>query len=516
MNVEGKNVSIIGLVRSGVAVAQLLDDRGARVLVSDCKGADELRESLAELRDRDIQYVLGGHDERCIEHAELVVVSPGVPLDIPILQKARSRGIPVLGELEIAYRFCQTPMIAVTGTKGKSTTASLIGEILRNRPKCALDKIPNSFRLSSEAYRNQYRIPNTGNVCVAGNIGVALSREISALEPEDLVVAEVSSFQLESTKDFHPIVSVILNITPDHLDRHKTMEHYIAAKKRIFANQTRADYIILNADNDIVSRCASETAAQSVFFSNKKILDKGLYVEYNHIVAREVTHHSSLKLCHLSDIPLLGAHNIENVLAAAAVGIIFGVPFNAIHDAIIHFRGMEHALEVVAELNGITFINDSKATNIDAVRAALESLEDNIILIMGGYDKGNDYRPLRSLARTKVKALILLGSHTHRIRAALVSEIGVETPACYNASTMCEAVQIAYSHATRAQPHATADSYEQPLRPFALLTEKKLRPFASLTVLLSPANASFDMFQDYKARGDAFRKAVQQLATRIR
>ena len=467
-----------------MAVTQLLDDRGARVLVSDCKSAGELRESLDALRGRDIQYVLGGHDERCIEHAELVVVSPGVPLDIPILQKARSRGIPVLGELEIAYRFCQAPMIAVTGTKGKSTTVSLIGEILRNRPKCALDKIPHS-----------------GNICVAGNIGVALSREISALTPEDLVVAEVSSFQLESTKDFHPIVSVILNITPDHLDRHKTMEHYIAAKKRIFANQTRADYIILNADNDIVSRCASETAAQSVFFSNKKILDKGLYVEYNHIVAREVNHHSSLKLCHLSDISLLGAHNIENVLAAAAVGIIFGVPFNAIRDAIIHFHGVEHALEVVAELDGITFINDSKATNVDAVRAALEALEGDIILIMGGYDKGNDYRPLHSLVRTKVKALILLGSYTQRIRAALASETSI-----YDASTMCEAVQIAYSHATRPDfIGATAGSYE-----------KKLRPSASLTVLLSPANASFDMFQDYKARGDAFRKAVQQLATRIR
>jgi UDP-N-acetylmuramoylalanine--D-glutamate ligase len=364
MNFQGKHVSIIGLVRSGVAVAKLLDDMGARVLVSDLKSENELRESLEALQGRDIQYVLGGHDERCIEKAELIVVSPAVPLNIPILKAARDLGIPIAGELEIAYRLCKAPIIAITGTKGKSTTTTLIGDILQRRqwgngamgqlPSCHLAILPScpSFPIS---YNNVY---------VAGNIGIALSQKVQDVTAEDIVVVEVSSFQLESTEQFHPIVSVILNITTDHLDRHKTMEQYVDAKKRIFFNQTSEDYIVLNTDDNLVKSFADEAKAKPIFFSRKKsgkqlmkeIPDfTGTYIEDDYIVAKvnpppgirnwefgirnwnssflipksEFRNPNSSRgdfpICHISDIKLLGAHNLENVLAASAVGIIFGL-----------------------------------------------------------------------------------------------------------------------------------------------------------------------------------------------
>ncbi|HIE26789.1 TPA: UDP-N-acetylmuramoyl-L-alanine--D-glutamate ligase [Candidatus Poribacteria bacterium] len=481
INFHDKNVSVIGLARSGVALAKLLDDLGARVLVSDLKKEDELRRSLAELQGRDIQYVLGGHHERCIEKADLIVVSPAVPLDIPLLKAAKALGIPIVGELEIAYRLCKAPIVAVTGTKGKSTTTTLIGDILGKARGSVLER--GEGKLS---YNNVY---------VAGNIGIALSLKIQEITSEDIVVAEVSSFQLEGTEQFHPIVSVILNISKDHLDRHKTMERYVEAKKRIFLNQTEKDYIVLNADDALVKSFANETAAKPIFFSRKQsgkqleteIADfTGTYIERDYIVAK--VDGDIIPICHISDIKLLGEHNLENVLAASAVGIIF-VCSKAIHrrqlyehsvirDAISAFHGLEHALQFVGELNGVTFINDSKATNVDSVRVALESLDNDIILIMGGYDKGNDYSPLVEFVKAKVKLLILLGEHTAKIRDAFGEHTNT-----YAASTMCEAVFSAYSQAEKGD-----------------------------YVLLSPANASFDMFTDYRERGNAFREAVKQLA----
>ncbi|MFQ6041760.1 MAG: UDP-N-acetylmuramoyl-L-alanine--D-glutamate ligase [Candidatus Poribacteria bacterium] len=488
INFHDKNVSIIGLARSGVALAKLLDDKGARVLVSDLKKEDELRESLAELQGRDIEYLLGGHDERCIEKAELIVVSPAVPLDIPILKAAKALGIPVLGELEIACRLCQAPIIAVTGTKGKSTTTTLIGDILRR-----LDTARPAMRKARGPVleRSEGRL-SYNNVYVVGNIGIAVSLKIQEITSEDIVVAEVSSFQLESTSRFHPIVSVILNISKDHLDRHKTMGRYVEAKKRIFLNQTKNDYIVLNADDALVKSFADEATAKPIFFSRKKsgkqlereIADfTGTYIESDYIVAK--VDGDIIPICHISDIKLLGDHNLENVLAASAVGIIllgivkgkqFRIP--KIRDAISNFRGLEHALQFVGEINGVKFINDSKATNVDSVRVALESLGDDIILIMGGYDKGNDYSPLVELVKARVKLLILLGEHTAKIRDAL-SAYTITHPA----STMREAVFFAYSQAERGD-----------------------------CVLLSPANASFDIFTDYRERGNAFREAVKQLA----
>jgi len=344
---------------------------------------------------------------------------------------------------------------------------------------------------------------------VAGNIGIALSLIVKDATPEDLVIAEVSSFQLESTNQFHPIVSVILNISKDHLDRHRTMERYINAKRRIFFNQTPKDYIVLNADDTLVKSFADEAMAKPIFFSRRKsekqlsgeIADfTGTYIENDYIVAKvnspplEKGGRGDFPICHISDIKLLGDHNLENVLAALAVGIIFvrskEIHRRPIQDAISNFHGLEHALQFVSELNGVTFINDSKATNVDSVRVALEAIENNIILIMGGYDKGNDYSPLVGLVKAKVKILILLGeavhevtarSHTSKIRDALSAYTTT-----YPASTMREAVFLAYSKSRKGD-----------------------------YILLSPANASFDMFTDYRERGNAFRKAVEQLATNV-
>lgn len=455
MTFAGKQISVFGLHRSGVAVAKLLDDLGAKVLVTDPKSSDELQSDIAALKDREIDFILGGHDQRCIEKADLIVLSPGVPLDISILQEARSAGIPITGELEVAASLCAAPMVAITGTKGKSTTTILTTELLK---------------------RGNFR-----RVCAAGNIGVPLSSEVHSLTPQDLVVIEASSFQLETTAKFRPVVSVVLNLSRDHLDRHGTMEAYQAAKMKICANQTSADWIVLNALDENVKTFADGTQAKAVYFADTPTIEMGTYVEDSQVFAK--WEGESHWICDVEDSPLPGRHNIQNVLAAAAVGQIFGISPNVMRSAICdfspaHHPPLEHAFEPVKTINGIRFINDSKATNVAAVKAALESLSDPILLIMGGYDKGNNYQPLIECVRSKVKGLILMGSHTRIIRNALAAHVVI----IQEAATMRDAVELAYSYAVPGD-----------------------------VVLLSPANASFDMFTDYKARGQAFREAVNHL-----
>lgn len=454
MTFADKQISVFGLHRSGVAVAKLLDDLGAKVLVTDPKSRDELQADIDALKDRDIDFILGGHDQRCIEKADLIVLSPGVPLDIPILQEARSADIPITGELEVAASLCAAPMVAITGTKGKSTTTILTTELLKH----------GNFR----------------RVCAVGNIGVPLSSEVQGLTAEDLVVIEASSFQLETTIKFRPAVSVVLNLSRDHLDRHKTMAAYRAAKMKICANQTPTDWIILNVLDKNVKSFVDGTQAKAIHFADTATVEMGTYVEDSQIFAK--WDGESHWICDVEDSPLPGRHNIQNVLAAVAVGQIFGISPDVMRSAICSFSPaehppLEHAFESVNTINGIRFINDSKATNVAAVKAALESLSDPILLIMGGYDKGNNYQPLIECVRSKVKGLILLGSHTGIIRNALASHVVTR-----DAGTMSAAVELAYSHA------APGD-----------------------IVLLSPANASFDMFTDYKARGQAFREAVNHL-----
>ena len=455
MTFADKQITVFGLHRSGVAVAKLLDDLGAKVLVTDPKSSDELQADIDALSDREIDFILGGHDQRCIEKADLIVLSPGVPLDIPILQEARAAGIPITGELEIAANLCAAPMVAITGTKGKSTTTILTAELLKG----------GNFR----------------RVCAAGNIGVPLSSEVQGLTAEDLVVIEASSFQLETTAKFRPVVSIVLNLSPDHLDRHRTMDAYQAAKMKICANQTSTDWIVLNALDENVKAFADGTQAKAVYFTDTSTVEMGTYVEEGQIFAK--WDGKSHWICDVEDTPLPGRHNLQNVLAAVAVGGIFGISPNMMRSTIRNFSPtshppLEHAFEPVRTINGIRFINDSKATNVAAVKAALESLSDPILLIMGGYDKGNSYQPLIECVQLKVKGLILLGAHTEIIRNALAAHVVI----IRNAATMSDAVELAYSHAVPGD-----------------------------VVLLSPANASFDMFTDYKARGQAFREVVNHL-----
>lgn len=483
---SGKRVTVFGLNRSGLAVAKLLDALGAVVAVTDLRLPDALSSEVAALKGVGatsgqkscFKFHLGEHGEGCIAHADCIVVSPGVPLDIPILCAAQARNIPILAELEVAARVCSAPIVAITGTKGKSTTTLLTAAILK----------------AGETF---------AKVCVAGNIGVPLSAEVQHLTSRDIVVVEASSFQLESTVTFQPAVSVVLNLSRDHLDRHRTMWAYCKAKQKIYQNQTAADWIVLNCSDARVARFAEFTSAKAVYFADAPPTrdtsrsvpqaykqGRGLFANLNGVAQW---------ICDVDDIPLRGAHNVRNVLAAMAVGQIFEVTPAQMRAALQGFDrlhpALAHAFEPVRMLNGVEFINDSKATNVAAVKAALESLvagvcspdtrqdhcvirpQRRILLIMGGYDKGNDYTPLSQMVQAYVKGVVLLGAHTQQIQKTLAKLTNI-----WNTRTMAEAVQVAYTHATPGD-----------------------------IVLLSPANASFDMYPDYKARGAAFKEAVNAL-----
>ena len=463
MRLQGKHVTVFGLNRSGVAAAKLLHTQGAVVTLTDTRTSEALSAEIAELNafsePGDIQKYLGGHPTECIVDADFIVVSPGVPLNIPILCEARARKIPILAELEVAARVCRAPIVAITGTKGKSTTTLLTAAMLKESDRFT-------------------------KVCVAGNIGVPLAAEVQNLTDRDIVVVEASSFQLESTIAFHPVVSVVLNFSRDHLDRHETMSAYREAKQKISQNQTPDDWMVLNGSDASVKGFAASTAARVVYFTDEAGSEhalfsgtfkngSGLFAQYDGV--RE-------KICDVADIPLPGAHNLQNILAAAAVARVFGITGTQIQAALQNFDrshpALAHAFEPVGTLNDIEFINDSKATNVAAVKAALESIQGRrVILIMGGYDKGNDYTPLSEIVRNRVKAAVMLGEYTQQIEKTLANTTDI-----VKAETMAEAVRIAYRHAT-----------------------------AGDIVLLSPANASFDMYTDYKARGTAFKEAVQAL-----
>ena len=477
MQLKGKRGTVFGLNRSGIAAAKLLRLYGAAVSVTDTRSHEALSAEIATL-DESLEpdktpmanrisvntYDLyrtyfGGHPLECIADADFVVVSPGVPLDIPILSEARTKGLPILAELEISASLCPAPIVAITGTKGKSTTTLLTAAILK-----ADGRFPN--------------------VCVAGNIGVPLAAEVQNLTDQDIVVIEASSFQLESTVTFHPKVSVVLNLSRDHLDRHGTMSAYREAKQKISDNQTVSDWIVLNDSDASVKDFAASTAAQAVYFTDKgvpkNLVFSGTFRDGSGIFAQQ--NGIRERICDLADIPLPGAHNVQNVLAAIAVGQIFGVTGAKIRKALRCFDrshpALSHAFELIRTLDGIRFINDSKATNVAAVKAALQSLVDSqVLLIMGGYDKGNDYTPLREIVRNRVKGAVMLGEHTQQIEKTLAGATDI-----MKVGTMAEAVQVAYKHAVPGD-----------------------------VVLLSPANASFDMYTDYKERGADFKAAVDAL-----
>ena len=449
MDLENKRVLVVGLGKSGVASALFLKSRGARVTVSDSKPEAELHGEILPLLEQGITVETGRHGDRTFREQDLIVVSPGVPFDSPQLVQARSLGEPVIGEIELAARFLRGKIVAITGANGKTTTTSLAGEII---------KAGNFFTL------------------VGGNIGTPAITFVDHATNDTWVVLEVSSFQLETIHNFHPRMAVILNITPDHLDRHKSFANYVNAKARIFENQGRDDIAILNLDDPTTARLADRTHGQLFWFSRKKPVENGAFVRAAHIFFR--SGQDEREIMPLAEIPLKGTHNLENVLAAISIGALAGCQAAQIRDAVRRFKAVEHRLEFIAKLAGVEYYNDSKATNVDATIKALESFPANIHLILGGKDKGSDYRVLNDLLRQRVKRVYTIGAAAAKIESQIEGAAEIE-----HAETLENAIR-------RASESAAAGDI----------------------VLLAPACASFDQFQNYEHRGRVFKEVVQSLA----
>ncbi|MGC2451054.1 MAG: UDP-N-acetylmuramoyl-L-alanine--D-glutamate ligase [Candidatus Sulfotelmatobacter sp.] len=449
MELNGKRALVVGLGKSGVASALFMKAHGAQVTVSDTKSGDELRNEIPVLLDHGITVETGGHGDRTFRGQDLIVVSPGVPVDAPPLVHARSLGESVIGEIELAAQFLSGPVIAITGSNGKTTTTTLMGEIM------AASAFP---------------------VLVGGNIGTPAISLAERAKSETVIVLEVSSFQLETIQTFRPKIAVVLNVTPDHLDRHRTFEIYADAKARIFENQQASDFAVLNADDPTCVAMGKRTRAQVFWFSRQKEVERGAWVRDGNIVFRDAS--GQREILQVSEIPLKGAHNLENVLAAVCAGVLMGCTPEKIRQAVQEFKAVEHRLEFVATVDGVDYYNDSKATNVDATIKALESFPANIHLILGGKDKGSDYTVLNDLIRQRVKRIYTIGA------AAAKIESQVKGAEVVHAETLENAIRKAHSVA---QPGDV--------------------------VLLAPACASFDQFKSYEHRGKVFKDVVSGLAS---
>jgi UDP-N-acetylmuramoylalanine--D-glutamate ligase len=447
MDLKGKKVLVVGLGKSGLAAALFLRRQGARVTVSDVRSAEALAKEIPALLEENIAVEAGGHGLLTFRRQDLIVVSPGVPLDTPELAQVKSFGLPVIGEVELAARFLKGKMLAITGSNGKTTTTTLCGKILE------AGKIP---------------------VAVGGNIGVPVIALVEDSREGAWAVLEVSSFQLETTVEFRPEVAVILNITPDHLDRHGTFENYVAAKEMIFANQKAGDALVLNADDPLSSHSAARSHSRIFWFSSKRAVDQGAYVDKGTIVFRPAAGADAEVVLGVDKIPLKGSHNIENVLAAVVAAKLVGVASPAIRQAVEAFHAVEHRLELVATLGGVQYYNDSKATNVDAAAKAISSFPGGIHLILGGKDKNSDYSQLNNLLRERVKTVYTIGSAAAKIESHIKGATAVES-----AVTLAEAVSRA---GNAAQPGDI--------------------------VLLAPACSSFDQFENYEHRGRVFKDLV--------
>jgi UDP-N-acetylmuramoylalanine--D-glutamate ligase len=443
-SVAGQKVTVVGAARSGIAAAQLLVDRGARVTLSDLR--QDVPEAAA-LRSRGVALELGGHDAATFAASDLIVLSPGVPADIPPVAAAQASGVPVIGEIELASRWLRGRIVAITGTKGKSTTTALTGRML-----------------DAAGFK----------VTVGGNIGAPLSGQVAGSTPDTFHVVETSSFQLEQTQNFHPWIAVLLNFSPDHLDRHPTVEAYAAAKARIFENQDGGDWALINADDPEVLRISRGRAVRRLF-ARDAALDEGTTIDGGWIVDRQPA--AVTPLVPLTAIHLLGRHLIYDVMAAATASSIAGVTPLAMTKAVDTFKGLEHAMELVAEIGGVRFINDSKATNVEAAVRSLESFERGAVPIVGGRFKGGDLRLLRQPVSRRARAVVAIGEARPQVREALDGTVPV-----HEAGSLRDAVRQAYE---LAQPDGV--------------------------VLLAPACASFDMFRDYAERGRQFKEEVARL-----
>jgi UDP-N-acetylmuramoylalanine--D-glutamate ligase len=447
IELRNKRVLVIGLARTGVATALFCAARGARVTATDTRGENELGAAIAPLRTAGVSLELGGHRQDAILNADLIIPSPGVPADAPILQSVRAKGITIWSEVELAGRFLKGRLIGITGSNGKTTTTSLIEHILR------------SARFST---------------ILAGNIGTPLISRVEQSSDAAIAVVELSSYQLELIATFRPDISVFLNLTPDHLDRHHTLESYGAAKARIFENQTEMDSAVLNADDPGATRYAP-ARPQVFWFSRKQPVAQGAFVQGSEILFRCGGKEEAI--LKLADIPLPGAHNVENVLAAVAATRLAGAEPAAIAKGVRAFAGVEHRLEFVAEIAGVRYYNDSKATNVDATLKALDAFPGRILIILGGKDKGSDYTLLQAPLREKAILALLIGAASEKIEKQIAGSVAIE-----RAETIERAVETA-AHAARPGD----------------------------IVLLAPACASFDQFENYEHRGRVFKELVHQL-----
>ncbi|NJD69250.1 MAG: UDP-N-acetylmuramoyl-L-alanine--D-glutamate ligase [Candidatus Methylomirabilota bacterium] len=448
IDLAGKQAVVVGLARSGQAACRVLLKQGAVVIGTDRRDEHEIGADLSSLERDGVRLELGERYLRALPWADCVVVSPGIDLREPPFRRLRDAGIPLIGEVELAYRCSEATFIGVTGTNGKSTTTTLLGVILK------------------EAVLPAH---------VAGNIGTPLCGVAPSLAAGEYVVTELSSFQLETIEAFRPRVAVLLNLAPDHLDRYDQVEAYYRAKARIFENQQPSDVAVINADDPLVLQAVVQTRGRTLSFSRTRALAEGAYVEDDQLVL--VLDGRREALCRVSDLRIRGVHNLENALAAGLAAAAIGASLASIRTALTSFEGLEHRLEFVAEIGGVRYVNDSKGTNVGAVVRSLESFAEPIVLIAGGRDKHGDFAPLLPLVGERVKRLILIGEAAGVMRRALVSASAIE-----EAPTLEEAVRRAAAVASPGE-----------------------------VVLLSPACASFDMFTDFEERGRVFKTAVRGL-----
>jgi UDP-N-acetylmuramoylalanine--D-glutamate ligase len=448
MNLDRKNVLVVGLGKSGVASALFLEARGARVTVSDARRQQQLQDQIPALLDKGITVETGKHGERTFQNQDLIVVSPGVPIDLAQLARARRAGTPVIGEIELAARFLQGEIVAITGSNGKTTTTALTGEVIA---------------------------AGGSKTLVGGNIGTPAISFVEQSTADTWVVLEISSFQLETIESFRPRISAILNLSPDHLDRHGSMANYFAAKARIFENQTAGDFAVLNADDEPTAALASGLRPGVYWFSRKREVERGAFVRGGQILFRDERGERAVMAC--GEITLKGAHNLENVLAAVVMGSLAGVEAARIRTAVKDFKAVEHRLEFVATIAGVDYYNDSKATNVDATIKALEAFAGGIHIILGGKDKGSDYSVLNRLLGERVRRVYTIGAAAHKIESQLASSVPITS-----SGTLGEAIRAASGNA----------------RPGEI-------------VLLAPACSSFDQFHSYEERGRAFKAEVRAL-----
>lgn len=448
MEYNGKKALVCGMARSGIAAAKLLNRLGARVTLQDMKKREEISADVLALEGEGIVLYTGANPDEIACAQDLIVLSPGIPCDLPFIAAAENAGIEVISEVELAYRLTPCPITAITGTNGKTTTTTLTGEIMKT------------------AY---------SGTAVVGNIGVPYSEEVERLTEKDWVVAEISSFQMEKAKEFHPHISAVLNITPDHLNRHKTMDVYIAMKERVFAKQTAADFCILNHGDETCRKMADKTAAKVFFFDSSETLAEGIYLDGDAIEVRWGAINETL--IHVDELQILGVHNYENVMAAAAMGICAGIALDTIRAVLKGFAGVAHRIEYVATVDGVDYYNDSKGTNVDASIRAVLAMKKPIVLIGGGYDKGSSFDEWTKLFPGRVKHLVLIGVTAPKVRAS-AEKFG------FTAISDCETFEEAV----------------------ALCREKAEDGDC---VLLSPACASWGMFDNYEQRGDMFKEQVR-------